>query len=307
MDSFLSQSGVGHIHGARPLISVIIPWCNRAELARSLQKNSHLLRSRQYEVLIVHAGGDFGWLKQLVAAANIDYAYLVDIEGASFNKCLCLNVGVWASGGQSVFFLDCDVLLNEDSMASAANALCSGNFITISKLSEENPAQHAQTLYKSAMGIDNSGDPWIQEVRQTWELVFAGNKKASFERWQGTHGRSPSGLMLIQKQDYVAVGGSNSKIEGWGFEDIDLQIRLQAQLGITRCSVGTARHLTHDSPEVRFESEQRNTNRCFLNYCRGEFLGTYSKDISSWERHVRKYIVRGPSIEMIRPKLFVQA
>jgi hypothetical protein len=50
--------------------------------------------------------------------------------------------------------------------------------------------------------------------------------------WVGTGGEGRYGQFLMARQQFVAVGGFNEYMRGWGFEDKDLRARLEIQSGV---------------------------------------------------------------------------
>lgn len=254
-------------------VSFIIPWFDRPELAATLKGNRELFSTDYSQVIIVNAGGDISLLKNIVAMLCMPNVVVVNIEGATFNKCSCLNIGVSFAEEDIIFLLDCDILISKDVVDNAITMLRSDCFITIQKGIESNPEAHPQVLHSF---------PSIREKTVTSEYLFANGNSASVEYWQSSSGRSLCGLMLLHKKHYIEVGGSDSRLEGWGFEDFDLQIRLQAQLGIERVSTGCATHLTHGTGSIadREMNNLRNTGKSFSKFKNGNFFGTYSQDLT---------------------------
>jgi hypothetical protein len=289
--------GTGHSEEGASLLSIVIPCSDRPELETSLHANRNILTAHGRELIVVHAGGDVSSLKRILAGAGLFRASLVDVEGARFNKSLCLNVGLFSANGETAFLLDCDTIVTEQLMCAALNELTHKNFVLVEKARETDPAAHIQTLYSQVAGIDNLERRWLEECCTVTTLRFSNGKSATFDLWEGTEGRSLSGLIFLQKKHYVAIDGCNSECDGWGFEDYDLQIRLQVNLDLERRTIGTATHLTHPAPGDRFTINDKNTHRCFSRYRLGNFLGTYSQDVALWRSRVRKYIVRGERVQ----------
>jgi hypothetical protein len=282
-----------------PLLSVVIPSSNRTEFETSLRANRDILVAEGRELVVVHAGDDGASLKQTLSSVDLCRTLLVDLEGARFNKSLCLNIGVLHATSERLFLLDCDVVITEELIREALNTLTPDTFVLVDKVIETDPAAHLQTIYNRAAGIDNRESRWLEGRRTVSTLRFANGKSASYDFWQGVEGRSASGLIFLHKQHYVAIEGSNSETDGWGFEDYDLQIRLQVNLDLERRSVGKATHLTHPAAEDRLAAGERNLNRCFSKYRIGNFLGTYSHDSAFWESRIKKYIVSSKRLEEV--------
>lgn len=279
------------------LLSMIIPWRNRPELAVGLRRNRQVLLGRNRELIVVNGGGDLECLRRILVAADLPHATIIDAGCDCFNRCACLNLGVFHGGGTGILTLDCDIVVSEELLQTAIGALNTTNFITFGKAVETDPTLHPQTLNATALGLDNLERPWLGELRVTTEIAFLDGRCASIEFWQSRTGRSLGGLILLRKHHYVAVGGSNSNIHDWGFDDLDLHIRLQAKLGLKRVSLGTALHLTHPVVADWAVTNTRNMSECFENYRQGRFLGTYASDMARWGPSLERYSVRGGQIE----------
>lgn len=256
---------------SKKLVSYIIPWCDRSELAITLDGNRKLFSAESSQVIIVNAGGNFAWLKTIVTKHRMPNVELVNIDVPSFNKCTCFNVGASYAVADKIFLLDCDVTVPAEVIDESVAALNNGNFITIQDGIESDPEGHYQVLKV----------PFYIERKVVSRFLFDNGNSASVEFQQSNHGRSLCGLMLLYKDHYIEVGGCDSRIKGWGFEDYDLQIRLQAQLGLQRVSLGRATHITHATAPADdlTLNNKRNTEQCFKRYSSGNFLGTYAEDV----------------------------
>jgi hypothetical protein len=96
---------------------------------------------------------------------------------------------------------------------------------------------------------------------------------------------------MLRKSDFLRVGGMNSELKGWGWEDLDLAIRLQLHLKRKHKQAWKAIHLTHSNASRnvlsnKYADEYQNANICLANYQMGDFSGTYIKDISYWKNRV---------------------
>ncbi len=256
-------------------VSFIIPWSDRPVLAATLKENRGLFSPDYSQVIIVNAGGNFSSLKDIVTESCIPNITVVNLEGAKFNKSCCLNIGVSHAEENIIFLLDCDVLITKETVDNALAMLDLENFLTIRDGIESNPEAHPQVL---------NSLPWLKEKIVTTEFMLANGNSASFEFRQSSSGRSVGGLLLLNKKHYLSVEGADSQLEGWGFEDFDLQIRLQAMLGIRRISTGYITHITHNT--ANFSDLQmnnlRNMKKCSTKYEHGNFLGSYSEDVAQW-------------------------
>lgn len=252
--------------------SLVVPWWNRPELRRTLDANGPLLARYGAEVVVVDCGGDAAGAAALLAGYTAAPVRHVVIRDAVRNRALARNLGALCSTGSVLFFLDCDVILKSDIFAETTPLLEQEDcFVTILKRFESQPEPRPQ---------------FIAETIHTRELVCTDGRRAMTRQVFGADGSASGiGQMLVKRADFLRIGGYNSALEGWGFEDDDVVLRLQFALGLRSLMVGEAIHLSHGN-ELRSSSLRddlsRNRRKCFENYARGVFLGSYEEDARLW-------------------------
>jgi hypothetical protein len=262
----------------RVATSVVIPWKDRPEVRICLEKNLQYYPPGRCEVVVVNCGGDAEALGSLLAGypANIRS---VRARHQGFNKCFAQNVGAWAAVGETLLLLDADVVLEADLPQLAADVMGPDAFMTVAGVRE------------SDAPVPPKGEAAI-EIAHQLEITIAGGRVIQLEtnRTRPLAGvRSGPGLLAVHRRHYLAIGGANSALHGWGWEDLDLIARLQFELGLVRVQAGNVLHLSHpDSArslqeQSRCESEQDNFMTCLANYAAGLFHGTYARDIVSQE------------------------
>src|SRR5215471_13126016 len=95
-----------------PAISVIISWCNRPEVARTLAANAPVLKSAGAEIVLVNCAGDHATAKRLITESGARKLQCMHLPMAEFNKCAALNLGVSISRAPILAFLDADIHLD---------------------------------------------------------------------------------------------------------------------------------------------------------------------------------------------------
>jgi|GEM_PF-2291870 len=256
-------------------VSVIIPWRDRPELGEALRKNAALLGEAPSEIVIVNSGGDRELPREIVRGGWCERLVLIELPGAAgLNRSETLNVGAGHSRGGVLFFLDADVLLAPGFLGEALDTMARHEcFVSVARVAETQPELSAHPW--------NPASP-IQEKISRTELRHENGHVATVEYSASKDGtRTGSGLMIVRRRHFDAVQGFNSKLLGWGFEDYDLQFRLQLALGIERHSLGRLIHLSHRRPDGG-DSNTRNRAICYENYDRGDFLGTLADDEERW-------------------------
>lgn len=226
------------------------------------------------EIVIVNAGGNLAQLCTLIVNSGSSVVRLIDLPGERFNKAQALNVGAHFSRGDCIFMVDADVLLTADTLRTARRLLANGTFVTIRKVTE--------SRYFPSSSL-------VTETIHTAEYVCSDGRRASIEYRAGAdRSRCGPGLILVRRRDFISIGGFNSALKGWGFEDYDFQLRLQFALRLQRVTACDAVHLTHDGLRDPMQSRTNRRNRAISegNYSRGKFTGTYLQDVKKWRRKV---------------------
>ena len=264
---------------AEPQLSVISPWYNRPEIKVSLRENRRALDRPEIEVVVVNCGGDGLQLGEAFAGLGLGNLRCVEIECEGFNKSLALNLGVLAARAERLFFLDTDIVLGEEFIPSALAALAENCFVTVDRVHESQPRG------------DGDEENYLEEFAHVVQFVAKGGRRAQVETNRvrfDDRSRSGPGLVVLARRHFLEADGMNSDLEGWGWEDLDLLLRLQFLLGLEHRRAGAVTHLTHDDASRSFGGqsqaarEQMNFASCFKNYRAGYFYGTYSDDVRTW-------------------------
>lgn len=267
----------------KPALSVLIPWYERDELQLTLTKNAPAFRSHGVEVLVLNCGGDSSRLRGLIAASEATGVRQVDISAPRFNKSLALNIGLSRSRSDTILTLDADVVLLDDFLEAAKDLPDGKSFVTIEWVHESEPAPlnshqpgmvgNFATAMLSSSAVEFHFRDGTTVQHQLSRRDMFGNRRAA------------PGLLLVNKRDLLAIQGHNSQLEGWGWEDDDVLVRLQYVQRLQRIQKGAALHLTHgDDRRIlrgsRKQSDQINFLKCCRNYNNGIFLGTYDADVA---------------------------
>ena len=265
-------------------LSIIIPWYNRKELKTTLLKNMDAISKSDLELVIVNCGGDNQWLMNNCANYFPASSRIVEIKNVCFNKSLALNIGVSQSSSSRLFFLDADIILRDIEFARVIKKISNKRFLTIGE------------VYESSNLLENNEEvSKVSEIGYYTELVVNGKSlnietnRVSFSN----NSRSAPGLILLTKKNFIGVNGMNSDLNTWGWEDLDLQIRLKIKYDLLQEKIGRVVHLSHGD-EVRnllnkssAECEMKNFSICLSQYDRGNYLGTYVQDVSNYESGIR--------------------
>jgi N-terminal domain of galactosyltransferase len=258
-------------------LSVIIPWCDRPELLRTLAHNAACFAATGAEVIVGNCGGRRDTLPgELMALAGVALRW-TDIPALGFNKGLALNLGASLSKRDALFFLDTDILIEPATLVELVGALNEESFVTVASVVESRALELRRPPSQ------------IEAVTHMVEFRTAAGEihRIVTNRLDLQHGaRTGPGLALVWRRDFLAIGGMNGALTAWGWDDLDLIARLQMALGRQRREVGSVTHLSHSDRtrtifgKDRGKSESRNFMACLAAYSAGDLRGTYDEDVA---------------------------
>lgn len=264
-------------------LTTIIPWCQRLELERTLRHNAPIFHAMRSDVVVVNCGGDSELLRGLLASADSVPATQVDLP-ARFNRSLAINVGIHFAAPGVLFVLDADILLTATLRPYAETCVRRGCFGVVAGLTSV-PAR--KSLFELPPG--SFLRKIVSETHESYHWSDGRVTDVLLNRVDcNTDRRSACGIVLVRRQDMLDIGGYRSDFSGWGWEDLDLQLRLLRH-GVERMLVHEEiKHLEHDNV-VRdvdgmkpSESAAANQRRAWRSYCEGRLCGTYHTDVERW-------------------------
>jgi hypothetical protein len=261
------------------MISIIITWRDRKELAHTLPKFIEIASALQGDVTVVNFGGSLPNLLAQIKGYETKCLQLVNISGQLyFNKCCAQNIGVHHTSMPILFFCDCDVLVDIATISDLAGLVADNQatFATLAKVKETNPGSNTcghvvSTGYELHIKTADGREMHLAYVSEDLETGM----------------RMSPGLLITKRSDFFTVRGYNSQFRGWGWESQDIISRLILFAGLKRINQGSALHLSHDevsrvkySPVAdRWENRDRMFRQSIENYNKGDFHGTYFSDI----------------------------
>jgi hypothetical protein len=260
------------------MLSIIVSWCDRVELAVSLPSMLRCAELTEGDVTIVNFAGDRQMLAQQLGA-HAGRVRVLEIRGEEFfSRSRAQNVGARHTDKPVMFFCDCDIVLDPEGIERTARRLLAeaGTFATLAGVRESER--------------NSRGGRHVVSFGYQLEIRTADGRRLSIidnEEDAETGARYAPGLLLVRREDFLGVGGYNGGLVGWGWEDQDMISRLTLGRGLRRISEGYAVHLSHDDeariaryPKVkdRWESRDRMFRTALANYDRADFCGTYAVD-----------------------------
>ena len=128
------------------------------------------------------------------------------------------------------------------------------------------------------------------------QFVFRDGRTVSaptFRSYAADGSRGGQGQLLVAREHLLQVGGYNSQLAGWGYEDVDILVRLQHNLDLQHEQVGEATHLSHGDGvrdlrgTTRAQSDYHNFRIASANYAHQRFLGSLAEDLAGWRGRIR--------------------
>ena len=262
------------------MLSIVVSWRDRDELVHTLPGLRAAARALDGDVTVVNFSGDGARLAPMLGDPGPDLR-LVTVAGQQyFNKAAAQNIGAAHARHPILFFCDCDILLQEATVAALATQVSedSGGFATFAGVRE------SETNSRGARHVVSFGYELKIRTADGRTLCIVDNEEDGND---GT--RQAPGLLFVRRDDFLAVDGYNSDLHGWGWEDQDMISRLTLGRGLQRITRGHAIHISHDDearvahyPLVssRWESRDRMFRTALSNYDDANFQGSYERDFA---------------------------
>jgi hypothetical protein len=274
-------------------MTTIIAWRDRPELGETLRHNTPFLDAMRSDVIVVNSGGDSRALRQLRRATSLPTTQ-IDLPHEQFNKSCALNVGIHEARPGVILILDADILLTTSLAPYAARCAgqeCFAIGCGMSLVPPRPPAFDVPPgpVLKNVVSASTLEFHWVDGTVST---VFVDRLD------YGSGRRVSQGIILARKAHLVEVGGYRSDFVGWGWEDLDIHVRLLRRGLACVYFDDEIKHLEHgdemrDLRGPKKEGNRANRWRAWQAYAAGEFAGTYEADIRLW----RSTMSRTPSLE----------
>lgn len=260
------------------MLSIVVTWRDRGELARALPSMVAAADSVGGEVVIVNFGGDPALLARQIDVHAGRCRVVSGPPQRYFHKAVANNVGARFARQPNLFFCDCDIILPEGVVRTLVGRLT------------ENPGHFATLAGVRETNVNSRGGRHVVSFGYELDIKTADGRRLKIidnEEDAGDGTRQAPGLLLVRKTDFLRVNGYNGQLHGWGWEDQDMISRLTLGAGLTRVTEGHALHISHDDagriaayPPVssRWESRDRMFRTALANYDDANFMGSYAAD-----------------------------
>lgn len=270
------------------MLSIIVSWRDRNELGRALPSLRAAARAAGGDVTVVNYSGTADLLAPMLGEPGPDLQVVTVTGQQYFNKAAAQNIGAAHARHPVLFFCDCDIVLEPELVAGLARRLHdgTGRFATLAGVRE------SEINSRGARHVVSFGYELRIRTADGRQLRIVDNEE---DGQDGT--RQAPGLLLVRRDDFLAIEGYNSDLHGWGWEDQDMISRLTLGRGLERISEGYALHLSHDDhartafyPQMasRWESRDRMFRKALANYDDANFQGSYQRDVDALMAHATR-------------------
>lgn len=261
------------------MLSIVVTWRDRLELAEALPELLASARLAHGDLTVVNFDGDRELLRAQLGSRAPEVR-VVHVAGQRyFNKSCAQNLGASRTAHPILFFCDCDIVLDPGDVRDLACRVHDGPgvFATLAGVRESKLNARGGRHVRS-FGYElriRTADGRLLRILDNEEDAADGTRQAP-------------GLLLVRRGDFLGVSGYNARLHGWGWEDQDMIGRLTLGAGLTRIMHGRAIHLSHDDQARvghypiadRWESRDKMFRQALASYDRGDFKGTYERDVA---------------------------
>jgi glycosyltransferase involved in cell wall biosynthesis len=222
--------GASKSAAAEPVgISVVVPACDRPEVLREVVRRlaAQTYPEGRWEVLVIDDGSSVDLAKELAPWPSVSVHRLPE-SGRTFRAGQARQEGARLAKHPVIAFLDADVAVDEDFLwhvgwvhdrdpdAVLLGYLSGYNLHDHGWTHEPGDIAAAGRLTGAQVPVipDRSREPElarcldnIQSLSEPWTLAYTGN-------------------LSVGRATLARAGGADADFEGWGFEDVDLGLRL---------------------------------------------------------------------------------
>jgi glycosyltransferase involved in cell wall biosynthesis len=213
------------------LISVIVSTYNRADALDAVLRALCRQSDRHFEIVVADGGSGAATQKVVgdwVARAAVPVKHVWH-EDCGFRLAEIRNLGIRASAGRYIIFLDGDCIARHDFVAAHRRLaepgwFVTGNRILMSRQLTERVLQQGlePELWGLAKHISLRSRGDLNRLAPLFDLPLGALRKKRARRWKGANGSN----MAFWRNDLDAVDGFDAAFKGWGREDSDIFIRL---------------------------------------------------------------------------------
>lgn len=262
-------------------LSIIIPaWGTAHRLAETLPLNWDVFASALGEIILCGDRSSAPHLlrtvQELMSASNQRPSRILILDGGdNVSKTIVANQGFLQSEGKQLIFSDADIVWTLQSLDEFMSVIRAGRVAHARKVQK----------YPSLTDVQQAGSPasssLLVEVRELAQFCSSDGRIVTIQKsaiFPRDTARSGPGIIGIDRTHFESVGGYNGDLRTYGWEDIDIVVRVGLFLGVASEAVAHiyefASEQTTTDMGARLISEASNYQACLASYCIGILQGT---------------------------------
>jgi glycosyltransferase involved in cell wall biosynthesis len=251
-----------------PLVSVVITTYNRSDALIAVLQGLCQQTDMRFEVIVADDGSREEHQRAIQTSAQARALKVVHVwhPDVGFTASRVRNLGVAASHGDYIVFLDGDCVPEVDFIARHKRLAQAGHFVNGSRVLLS-PDFTQRVLDGRERICGRSPWYWLQQRLRGHASKLSGLLRLPDGNFRTRRAFSWKGIrscnMGIWRSDYVRVNGFDESFVGWGHEDADIVLRLHNS-GVARkngfCATEVF-HLWHKEAARNQESQNARTVR----------------------------------------------
>jgi hypothetical protein len=259
-------------------LAILVPaWGRREAFSAALAESFGVLVASCTELVLCldpESYDEMGSLIRALARRSRPAATVktIVLDERPRSKGAALNAAFGETSAAMVMCMDCDIVPTLETIRELQVTATAGFVAHLGQVIRRGPAK-------------SSVRSRVEAIKTTVEVVRDDGRTASVVRsaiFPNENARGAPGVVCLPRDVFLAAGGFNGNLGGYGWEDVDFILRA-ALIGDTRvAAVGRAEEisplLSRDDLEGRLLSESRNYERCVADYCLGKLVGTLMQD-----------------------------
>lgn len=273
-------------------LDIVIPLSNRPEVTDCIKSIALAMQDVGEDILngiIVVDWSEFSVVGRELHDHAIPFNVAHKPERRPFVKAAAINEGLLLATAPYVLVSDADIIWNTEAIFRMLMA-CQQGYDLVSVKNVTESENDSPALSRGRYGVEVSFPDSDAVVTVVTEH-------------QNSTTRPGCGLCMASSVTWHRLGGYNSNLEGWGWEDRDLQVRAEL-LGFRQAVLGSVVHLSHsdglrnrDNGSVAPErSRDQNIVTAMQRIRDGELAGSLQTNLDQTLKVPRSIKVRLPSL-----------
>jgi glycosyltransferase involved in cell wall biosynthesis len=217
------------------LISVVVSTYNRADALDAVLRSLSRQSDRNFEIVVADDGSGAATervVRDWIARAPVPVKHVWH-EDRGFRLAEIRNLGIAASAGRYLVFMDGDCITRPSFVAAhrrlaepgwfvTGNRILMSQRLTAQSLAEGDAVRPEPELFGAATYLSRRARGDLNRLAPLFALPLGSLRKRRATQWRGANGSN----MAFWRGDLEVVDGFDAAFTGWGREDSDIFVRL---------------------------------------------------------------------------------